>query len=177
MEELYYSALDLAVLISIRELGEKEIATFIEDVWNKERNFLDPQSKDNLRKLILDTHYWIYYFYDKPNIDAEFPSIQRDMIDLGNTVIKDNYTSDFSGLDLFFKNIRIRIIVDGSKDYVRIKLRTLLKQYGYKRRSKMLIDYINDCMKFYHLKAFLRGGIECKVEDVGIDEMLTFRIM
>ena len=57
MEELYYSALDLAVLISIRELGEKEIATFIEDVWNKERNFLDPQYKDNLRKLILDTFF------------------------------------------------------------------------------------------------------------------------
>ena len=98
------------------------------------------------------------------------------MIDFENTVVKDNYTSDFSSLDLFFKNMRIRIVVDGARDYVRIKLRTLLKEYGYKRRSKMLVDYINCCLEFYHLKAFLRGGIECKIEDVDIDEMLTFRI-
>ena len=176
MESLYYSALDLAVLISARELCEKEIAVFLESVWEKEKDYLAPQYKNNRRKLILDTYYWTHYFYNKTTIDAEFPSIQRDMIDFENTVVKDNYTSDFSSLDLFFKNMRIRIVVDGARDYVRIKLRTLLKEYGYKRRSKMLVDYINCCLEFYHLKAFLRGGIECKIEDVDIDEMLTFRI-
>ncbi len=35
MDELYYSALDLAILVSARELTEKEIAKFLEAVWEK----------------------------------------------------------------------------------------------------------------------------------------------
>lgn len=177
MDELYYSALDLAILVSARELTEKEIAKFLEAVSEKDNDYLAPQYRNNFRKLILDTYYWTHYFYNKTTIDAEFPSIQKDMFDLGSNLEKDNYTSDFSGLDLFFKNMRIRIVVDGSKDYVRIKLRTLLKEYGYKRRSKMLVDYVNGCMEFFRLKAFLRGGVECEIENVDIDEMLTFRVV
>ena len=175
MDELYYSALDLAILISVRELTEKEITKFLESVWKKDNDYLAPQYRDNFRKLILDTYYWTHYFHNKTTIDAEFPSIQKDMFDLGSNLEKDNYTSDFSGLDLFFKNMRIRIVVDDSKDYVKIKLRTLLKEYGYKRRSRMLVDYVNGCMEFFRLKAFLRGGVECEIENVDIDEMLTFR--
>ena len=175
MDELYYSALDLAILISIRELTEKEITQFLEAVWEKDNNYLDVQYRDNFRKLILDTFYWTHYFHDKTTIDSEFPSIEKDMFDLGNTVEKDKYTSDFSGLDLFFKNLRIRIVVDGSRDYVRIKLRTLLREYGYKRRSKMLVDYVNSCMDFFCLRAYLRGGVECEIKNIDIDEMLTFR--
>lgn len=69
------------------------------------------------------------------------------------------------------------MLEDGSKDYVRIKLRTLLKEYGYKQRSKMPVDYVNGCMGFFCLKAFLRGGVECEIENVDIDEMLTFRVV
>ena len=39
----------------------------------------------------------------------------------------------------------------------------------------MLVDYVNGCMEFFRLKAFLRGGVECEIENVDIDEMLTFR--
>ena len=40
MDELYYSALDLAILISIRELTEKEITQFLEAVWEKDNIFI-----------------------------------------------------------------------------------------------------------------------------------------
>ncbi len=176
MDELYYSALDLAILVSVRELSERKIIKFLEDVWEKDNDYLAPQYRDDFRKLVLDTYYWTHYFYNKTAIDAEFPSVQKDILDIGNAVEKDNYITDFSGLDLFFKNLRIRIVADGSKDYVRIKLRTLLKEYGYKRRSKLLVDYIGYCMDFFELKAFLRGGVECKIENADIDEMITFRV-
>ena len=59
----------------------------------------------------------------------------------------------------------------------RIKLRTLLKQYGYKRRSQLLLQHINRCMLFYHLGATLRGGVPCSIEDADLDQMLTFRVV
>lgn len=57
------------------------------------------------------------------------------------------------------------------------KLRTLLKQYGYQRRSPRLLQYINNCLYFYHIMAYVRGGVECNIGDISIDEMITFRVL
>lgn len=32
------------------------------------------------------------------------------------------------------------------------------------------------CMEFYHLKATLRGGVDCDLSACGLDQMLTFRV-
>ena len=139
--------------------------------------FLDIPYRANQRKFILDTYHWLQYFYDKPVIDKEFPAIQKDLAYSNRTLQADQLTSDFSDLDLFFKSIRIRILYGYGNDYVRIKLRTLLKQYGYKRRSQLLLQHINRCMLFYHLGATLRGGVPCSIEDADLDQMLTFRVV
>lgn len=176
MKNLYYSPLDLAVMISIRDFGEKGTVRFIDSIWEKERAFLLKKYRNDKRLLILDIYYWLHYLNDNGDIDSEFPAIQMDMQSINSEFYETSYISDFSDLDLFFKNMRIRIVLDGKKDYVVLKLRTLIKQYGYQRRSQKLLSYINDSMRFYHLKSYLRGGVECNIEDADIDEMLTFRI-
>lgn len=87
------------------------------------------------------------------------------------------YVTDFSNLDLFFKNIRIKILYGKGPDYIRLKLRTLLKEYGYQRRFKILLEYINKCIWFYHLEVTLRGGVPCSIDSVGLDKMLVFRVV
>ena len=77
MEELLYSALDLAAIISSMDLGCREQANFLEQVWENERAFLRSGYRDNKRQMILDTSYWLTYFSDKPTIDAEFPTILK----------------------------------------------------------------------------------------------------
>ena len=89
----------------------------------------------------------------------------------------EQYMSDFSNLDLFFKKIRIQILYGKGNDYVRVKLRTLLKHYGYKRRSQLLIQHINRCLYFYHLEITVRGGIPCLIEDATLDQMLIFHVV
>lgn len=175
MNELYYTPYSLAILITIRDLSEKKIARFLEIIWKYENHLLDLQYRASFRSFILDTYYWIHYFYDKNTLDAEFPSIQNDMLGVGGSAETDKFTSEFPDLDLFFQNMRVRIIYDGYQDYVRIKLRTLLKAYGYQRRSKMLMDYMNHCMESLQLKVFLRGGVQCTLQEANLDDMLTFR--
>ena len=79
-------------------------------------------------------------------------------------------------LNLFFKSVRIRCLYGMGKEYVRIKLRTLLAVYGYRRRSRLLIRHMQRCMEFYHLKATLRGGTDCDLSTCSLDQMLTFRV-
>lgn len=177
MEELCYSALDLAAIISGMGLGCRTRADFLERVWEGEGPFLQKMYRENKRQLILDTSYWLTYLSDKPAIDAEFPVIQRDALALGSELPVDAYTDNCSDLDLFFKSTRLRILYGGGKDYVRIKRRTLLARYGYKRMSSALVEQFNRCMYFYHLQPYVRSFVACRIEDVKIDEMLIFRIV
>lgn len=172
MEELCYSSLDLAVIISGMGLGCRATADFLEQVWEGERPFLQKMYRENKRQLILDTSYWLTYLSDKPAIDAVFPIIQKDAFALGNELPADAYVGDCSNLDLFFKNTRLRMLYGGGRDYVRIKRRTLMARYGYKRLSPALV---NRCTYFYHLQPHIRDGVECRIEDIGIDEMMIFR--
>ena len=177
MQELYYSALDIAVIISRMELGCREENRLLDLIWEGEKSFLAIQYRSNQRKFILDVYHWIQYLYDKQVIDNELPVIQKDLEHLNSDLQTEKLVNDFSNLDLFFKNMRIRILYGNGNNYVKIKLRTLLKEYGYKRRSQLLLRYINNCMFFYHLEVTLRGGKLCSIEEVNLDQMLIFRIL
>lgn len=175
MEELNYSALDLAVFVSSMDLPCREESRVIESVWAGENELLSSRYKDNLRQFILDVRYWLNYFYEKPVLDKEFPAVQKDLSRLEHSLQTGEYFSDFTDLDLFFKAMRIRILYCGEK-YVRIKLRTLLARYGYKRRTPQLMAHIEQSMQFFHLEAALRGGVPCSIRDIALDDMLTFRV-
>ncbi len=177
MEELCYSALDLAAIISGMGLGFRATADFLEQIWEGERPFLQKIYRENKRQLILDVNYWLTYLSDKPAIDAEFPIIQKDALALGNELPADAYVGDCSGLDLFFKSTRLRILYGGGREYITIKRRTLMAKYGYKRLSPVLVEYFNQCVYFYHLQPYMRDWIECRIEEVGIDERIIFRLI
>ena len=113
---------------------------------------------------------------DKDAIDKELVAIQRDLKHSDRTLQLDQLSGYFSDFDIFFKNCRIKILY-GSRNYVKIKLRTLLERYGYKRSSSLIVQYIKHCLTFYNLQVAVRGGDICDIETVGLDEMLMFRVI
>lgn len=173
---LPYTALDLAVLLSLRDLGVREEAALLEQIWGEEQAFLAPDLVKSRRTFLLDVAYWSLYLREKPCIDREFPMIQRDAADCGTHLSEAEFLSDFSDLDLYFKEMRFRLRFFSDCGYVRIKLRTLLKRYGYRRRSTKLLEHLEQCMTFYRLKPYLRGAVPCKLSEISIDEMVVFRL-
>lgn len=177
MQELYYSALDLAAIVNSLELGCRAESELFEKIWQYDRAYLLQKYHGNKRKYILDVCYWGNYLHDKPVIDAEFPAISKDFLSVGNNLELSDFISEASDLDLFFKSLRIKILFLGTQNYTRIKLRTLLKKYGYQRRSQKLLQFINKCIFFYHIQPYVRGGVECDIETISLDEMITFRVL
>ena len=131
-------------------MGTKTASIMLEKIWKEDNQYLSPYYRTNLRQLYLDVHYWTDYLCDKPEIDKEFPAIQKDFHSFGKDV---------------------------EEDYVRMKLRTLLKAYGYKRRTQELLKYLRECMMFYHMQTYLRGKEECDIGEIGLDEMITIRVL
>ena len=67
MRELFYNALDVAVIISAMELNCRDESHLIDSIWDGEKVFLYPEYRRNQKKFILDVRYWLNYFYEKPN--------------------------------------------------------------------------------------------------------------
>ena len=176
MNELLYTAQDLAIILIGMDLDCRIESAVMDRIWNREKEFLAEPYRQDRRKFTLEVLYWRHYFSEKTTLDRELPVVQKDLESGGHTVDLEEYRSDYFDLNLFFKSVRLRCLYGMGKEYVRIKLRTLLVGYGYRRRSRQLVFHILRCMEFYHLKATLRGGADCDLSTCGLDQMLTFRV-
>ena len=75
----------------------------------------------------------------------------------------------------YFKYIKLKLLYSGNV-YHRIKLRTLLKNFGYKRRSTALMERINRTMQALHLQAYLKQHEPCDLAEISIDQMVIIRL-
>ena len=175
MKALLYTALDVACIIDNAGLSTKEALRLAHRMHTEDKSFLAVEYRQNYRKWLLDILYWSDYMQDKIALDAEFPSVQA--VSDGTLDISDLMRDDFD-LDLFFKRLRVQILYLGKKDYVRMKLRTLIAAYGYQRRSKEFVRFLKIRLVFYHIQTVLRGNELCDVETMdSLDDMITFRVL
>ena len=175
MKALLYTALDVACIIDNAGLSTKEALRLAHRMHTEDKSFLAVEYRQNYRKWLLDILYWSDYMQDKIALDAEFPSVQA--VSDGTLDVSDLMRDDFD-LDLFFKRLRVQILYLGKKDYVRMKLRTLIAVYGYQRRSKEFVRFLKIRLVFYHIQTALRGNELCDVETMdSLDDMITFRVL
>lgn len=175
MKALLYTALDVACIIDNAGLSTKEALRLAHRMHTEDKSFLAVEYRQNYRKWLLDILYWSDYMQDKIALDAEFPSVQA--VSDGTLDVSDLMCDDFD-LDLFFKRLRVQILYLGKKDYVRMKLRTLIAAYGYQRRSKEFVRFLKIRLVFYHIQTALRGNDLCDVETMdSLDDMITFRVL
>ena len=48
--------------------------------------------------------------------------------------------------------------------------------YGYRRRSAKLMMFLKQGMERYGLVSFLRGNQRCDIEEIRLDDMISFRV-
>ena len=191
MFEYYYNAYSIAYFLVNQGLGKREQLDFLDMLFKdeREREFISPSykqeqltDKENLRHLILDVLYRVDYLNDPESFEKEYSAIENDYESLKNDELRLDTErisiNDFDEYDLYFMSVRLRIrfINDEKNQFVKIKLRKLLSQYGYKRRTEDLLNRMHDAMLFYHIQSYLRGGEICDIRDIDIDDMITFRI-
>ncbi len=177
MIELYYDSYSVAYFLVSQEIGSRSQMELLEKIFDEEYAFIYPVYADNKKEFFSDVLYWTDYLVDKKKLDKEFPAIEKDFKAAGRKFVKEDYASDYPEFDLFFMIMRLRILYTGNKDYVRMKLRTLLRHYGYKRRNAAINGHIRDCMMFYHIQPYLKNEHECFISEIGLDDMITFRVM
>lgn len=175
MEDMYYNAYDFAIIFIGMELGCRDEVSVMKEIWEKDRSFINGAFRDKQRQLLLEIAFYESYILNKEIMDKEFPRIQKDLLAVGSKMKLEILDLENYNLHLFFKKLRINILYGRKRNEVRMKLRTLLKAYNYKRRSPKLIECISKSLYFYHLQTYLKDGVPCQIEDVDIDDMIIFK--
>ena len=170
MERLLYSPYDLACIICEHKMSVQEGAAFLKTVWQKDNTFLQDRYRDDLKRLYLDVAYCSDYLCNKGDVCEELFELNKEA-DFFNKVIKENkFEKEAFEINLFFKSERLKILYINQTKCTRLKLKTMIKKFGYERRSKILTRYINKRMIFYHMQAYLRGNEKCNIEDINLDD-------
>ena len=176
MEELLYDVKTLAEIIINRDMSITNSQTFLNDVWEYEKEYLVNKHRFNKKQFIFDVMDEVDYLQNKRSIDKEIKFINSDFESIGSEC---RYYSedDFYNIRSYFMELRLRIVFLDNQDFVRMKLRTLLRDHGYKRRTTGLNAYLKQCMYFYHIETYVRGGDTCDIENISLDDMITFRVL
>ena len=174
-DHLEMSAQDLAIIFDSLNIGIRHQRHILEDIWNNDRWVLE--KKYNLPNKKLDFYkdvlYQVDYLYNKNDIDDSIRAVIRNAAELGYQVDPGVLVEDELGLSEYFKSIWIQLKYVKLKGMVRIKLRTLLKRYHYKKRSARFCNYVDACLHFYKIGLIVKG-VPCDIRDITIDTMITF---
>lgn len=175
MQQLFYQPQDIAWIIRSWSLDIQERFRFIDFIWKYEREYLSSKCQCNKRKFIQEIQNWMDYLNNQIDYKMEISKIKLDFVCIGSTLelANDNY---FREADMFFKTLRLRILYFENRGYVTMKFRTVLRKYGYKRRSGKILMYFKRCLVFYHIQTYLCNNVECDIEEIDLDDRIIFRV-
>ena len=76
----------------------------------------------------------------------------------------------------YFKVIKLRLLYQHECLFVRLKLRTLLREFKYKRRSQKLMSDIQGILTQLQLETYSKGYMTCSIEEIDLDEYILIRL-
>ena len=181
--EVCLTPLEMACIEESIGLAIKDTYALERLVWTFEKNLLPEIYRDNLKNWMLAVHFCGAYLHDRAALASEFPLIARELQeinaknDLNLLRAKQAlFEMEFYELEFYLKRMRIVILYHGKQNYVRVKLKTLLRAYGYRRRSAKLMTFLKQGMERYGLVSFLRGNQRCDIKEIRLDDMISFRV-
>lgn len=173
LDEMLYSAKDIAKIICQRDMSSKQSAELVKNVWKYERGFLSVSDYDNEKIFVQDVNRLVAGNYDKKDKVADIEYANQ----MGFDIKKDECITDFRGVNIYFKEIRLQYLFYGKRSVVKRSLRPLLELYGLQRRSERFNKHLRECLIYYHLRCTMSDGSACDLERVGLDEQLSFVVI
>lgn len=171
--EMLYSPKDIAKIICQRDMSSRQSADLVKKIWKYERAFLSVDDYDNEKSFVQEVNRLVSGNYDKKDKAADVEYANQ----MGFDIKKEDLITDFLGVNIYFKDIRLQYLFYGKRNIVWRTLRPLLEMYGLQRRSARFNSFLRECLIYYHLKCTRIDGSACNLETVGLDEQLSFVVV
>ena len=160
---------DLAIYIRLEDLShnrKNEILTDLFNSHNAEIVYPFRNSFNIFRKSVND----LLIRYNTCHDDLDEAQMIMNEINGSSSEVKSD--PDYYGA--YFKFTKLRLLY--SKECCKIKLSTLLLNFGYKRRSAKMVKRIKRAMNRLGIISQTRGHEICDISEVRLDTMIMFRL-
>jgi hypothetical protein len=168
-----YTPYDIAVFFVVSDFTQSNERAVIRDIWENDKASIPTKyRKDEI--LFRRRIYFELSKFDGSLDDLDELNIL--MRDTDHALCIDGTINEQCVIESYFKIIKLELTHIPNKDYCKIKLRRLLKAFGYKRRSAQLVGSIRRTLGALKLKTHLRGYVPCDIAEIGIDDMVMIRL-
>jgi hypothetical protein len=174
-----YTPYDVAVFFLTADFKQSKERTVLRDLWENEKDSIAAFYRE-------DEKLWRKHVYNElSKIDGSLCDADMDELDL---LLQDTGHSwsmrdeadvsieEQGVIESYFKIVRLNLTYVDGKNYHKIKLRRLLQQFGYQRRSAQLVQYMEETLRELSLTTYLGGKRFCRVSEVKIDDMVMIRL-
>jgi len=168
-----YTPFDVAVYIKTENLTIKEEYIILESLWKRRNGLLGAQYNKEKKQFLNLFKHELHKLDGILDCADEINLILQEM---GSKYRVGELEFEQDVIESYFKVIKLRLTFTPGKDYCRIKLRTLIGSFGYKRRTAALVEYINRTINSLGLKTFLRGWEQCDIGEVSLDKVIIIRL-
>jgi len=168
-----YTPQDIAVFALVSDFTQSDERYIIRDIWENDKRSISAKYRQDFN--LFQRHIQL----ELSKIDGALSDIDELNIlmrDTEHTFCIDGSINEYGIIESCFKIIKLELTYVEGKDYRKIKLRRLLKKFGYKRRSSQLIEHIQRTLTALGLKTFLKGHVPCNIEEINIDDMVMIRL-
>lgn len=172
-KDLLITPLDVAFIIRAKKMGLSLTYDYLNDTWNSNKELLSSNAK---KSFINETVYWLDYLEDQKATAAEIEKIVKDNSQALHSKSFTRLSNENYSTDLFFKRIRLELTTE-QKGQVRAKMTTVMKNYGYQRKTRQFSEYMKERLATYSLSVFQTGrSEEADPDELSRTDMISFRL-
>lgn len=175
MSKYLYTPKDIAVFFDYSDFRKSDEKMVREDLWENRDSVLDPKYRKDKKKFINAISKYMVILSLKEH-KKELEEINTIFEELGSEYEMNLLEREEYYVEAFFRFIKLRLTYIENCNFVRIKLRTLLRNFGYKRRSENIVNNIKRTMKALRLESYLRDYQPCDINEIDIDDTLIIRL-
>lgn len=173
MSKYLYTSYDIALFFKWADFARSDEVLVRNSIW--EDGNVAAKYRSNMRLFIRDIERCLEQM-DNANYYNEAESINGVLSDIGSNFTIENVIDEEATIDSFFRIIKLKLSYCEGISYVRIKVRTLLREFNYKRRHSIFVEKLKKSMKALGLVTYLRGFELCDIGQVNIDDMIIIRL-
>lgn len=175
MSKYLYTPKDIVVFFNYSDFRKSDEKIVREDLWENRNNVLEPKYRKDKKKFINEISKYMVILSLK-EYKKELEEINIIFEELGSEYEMSLLEREEYYVEAFFRFIKLRLTYIENCNFVKIKLRTLLKNFGYKRRSENIVGNIKRTMKSLRLYCYLRDYQLCDINEIDIDDTIIIRI-
>ncbi|WP_312652595.1 hypothetical protein [Proteiniclasticum sp.] len=167
------TAFDVAVYIKTANFPIKQEYGILESIWERREELLAAKYKAEKKQFLNLIRHEMNKLDGSLDYVDEINYILKEM---GSKYLLCDQEFEQDVIASYFKVIKIQLLLTPGKKYCRIKLRTIIRSFGYKRRTASLVEYMNKTINALGLKTYVRGLERCNIRDVSLDQVIIVRL-